>query len=174
MTKGPLIVVDRFPPEPDWTLSEFYIDGIRRGVGVEDEHRDVKVKGETRIDNGIYPLGLRYSPKFSKHYFVDDAGYLSPKYDKKRFNTEHHMIWVKETPRHEFVLWHWGNTDDNTDGCYLVGKDFATFDTQKGVSASRMTYLQIYPVIFQHIKRLEKAGEIPQILYRDKPSHFFA
>lgn len=164
----PYISVHRFPSEPDWTLSEFYIDGIRRGVGVEDEHRDKKVHGETRIPNGIYELDLRLSPKFSGEYFADDAGYLSKIHDKKRFNSEHLMIWVKDVPGFEWILWHWGNTDDHTHGCYIVGHDFATFDKQKGVAASRKTYTEIYPVIFQHLKMKKAAGEKVYIEYKDK------
>jgi hypothetical protein len=163
-----LIIVDRFPSERDWTLSEFFIDGIRRGVGVEDENRDVKVKGETRVDSGIYELDLRHSPKFSHSYYADDEGYLN-KTKTDRFKNEHQMIWVKGTPRHEFILWHWGSTDDNTDGCYIVGSSFATFDKQKGVSGSRIKYTEIYPVIFQHIKRMKALGIVPKIQYREKP-----
>jgi hypothetical protein len=163
-----IITVDRFKSEADWTLSEFYIDGIRRGVGVEDEHREEKKKGETRIDNGIYPLDLRYSPKFSRSYYSDNAGYLNnTKTD--RFNVEHLMIWVKDTPRHEFVLWHWGNTDKDTDGCYIVGSSFATFGKQKGVGGSRVKYVEVYPIIFQWIQKLKSEGIMPMIQYRDKP-----
>lgn len=169
-----LIIVERFPYEPDWTLSEFYIDGIKRGVGVEDEHRDQKVRGETRIDNGIYPLEFRHSPKFSKKFFCDDAGYLSERQDK-RFKDAHQLIWIKDTPRHDLCLIHWGNTDDDTEGCYVVGSSFATFNKQKGVSASKIKYLEIYPIIFQHMKRLTALGEVPMIEFRDKPKqHFFA
>lgn len=162
----PFIVVDRLPSELDWTLSKFYIDGIRRCVGVEDEKREVKVKGETCIKANIYPLGLRYSPKFSKEYFVDKDGYLNhTKTD--RFNKEHEMIWVMNVPLFEFILIHWGNTDDDTDGCYIVGKDFATFDKQKGVSASRVTYIEIYPVIWKKIKADQAAGITTYIQYKD-------
>jgi hypothetical protein len=167
METKPSIVVERFPSEKDWTLSEFYIDGIRRGVGVEDEYREVKVKGETRIPNGVYELDLRISPHFSKEYFADDHGYLS-KYKDARFKTEHLMIWVKDVPGFEFILLHWGNLDDSTDGCYCVGCNFATFGTQKGVSGSRAKYLEVYPVIYQMIVKNKKEGIKTFIEYKDK------
>lgn len=164
---NPQVIVDRFPSEKDWTLSEFSILGTKHGVGVEDEHRDTKVHGETRVDNGIYEFDLRYSPKFSKHYFRDDQGYLNAT-KTERFKWEHELLWVKDTPRHEFVLWHWGNTDDDTHGCYIVGKDFATFDKQKGVSASRITYTKIYPIIWQLIQKNKKELAKTYVQYRDK------
>jgi len=70
-----LITVNRNASEADCTLSKFFSDdGLVTGVGVEDEKRDKKVKGETRIDAGLYDLGLRISPRFSKEYFRDDNG----------------------------------------------------------------------------------------------------
>lgn len=166
--KKPFIVVERYEPEPDWMLSDFYIDGYLKGVGVEDEKRDQKVKGETAVDNGIYPLDLRYSPKFSKSYYRDENGYLNPT-KTDRFNVEHEMIWVRDTPRHEFVLWHWGNTDDDTDACYIVGSTFATFGTQKGVAGSRKKYTDIYPIIFQKIRANQRLSISTYIEYKDKP-----
>ena len=167
MIKKPYISVLREKSEKDWTLSEFHIDGIRRGYGVEDESRDKKVHGETCIPNGIYELGLRYSPRFSRHYYSDDRGYLSPNKDK-RFSIEHSMIWVMGVPNFEYILWHWGNTDDDTHGCYIVGSDKATFGTQRGVSGSRVKYTEIYPVIYQQIVRNREAGLKTFIEYKSK------
>jgi hypothetical protein len=130
----------------DWTLSKFHIKGVQMGVGVEDERRDVKVKGETCIPAGIYEIDLRVSPKFSKSYYMDKDGFISPNKDA-RFNKEHELIWVKNIPNFEAVLWHWGNTDDDTEGCYIVGSSFATFGVQKGVSGSRVKYVEVYPMI---------------------------
>jgi hypothetical protein len=165
--KKVLMVVDRYPSQKDWTLSEFFIDSIRRGVGVEDEYREIKVNGETRVDAGIYPLGFRYSPKFSKSYYRDDLGYLNP-IKTKRFYKEHELIWIMYTPRHEYVLIHWGNTDDDTDACYIVGSNFASFDGQRGVGGSRVKYTEIYPVLFQAMQKMQKEGITPLIEFKDK------
>lgn len=166
-TKKIQVRVERFPSEADWTLSEFFINDIKKGVGVEDEKREIKVHGETRIDNGIYELGLRISPRFSKSYFVDEHGNLSTT-KSERFTKEHEMIWVMGVPLFEFILWHWGNSDDDTDGCYIVGSSFATFDKQKGVAGSRVKYTEIYPLIWNIIQDNKKAGLKTYVEYREK------
>lgn len=167
----PQVVVEHFPSQPDYTLSEFFINEVKRGVGVEDEPRTEKVKGETRIDNGIYPLDMRYSPKFSKCFYRDDKGYLNPT-QTKRFTTPHELIWVKETPRHEYVLWHWGNSESDSSGCYIVGSYFGNVETKKGIQrgvlASKMKYLEIYPMLFQMITLNKQKGIGTFIEYKDK------
>lgn len=161
----PDITVLRTVYASDWTLSTFSITGGIKGVGVEDERRDVKVKGETCIPAGVYELDLRDSPKFSKSYYVDKDGILS-QVKNERFNKPHQLIWVKDVPNFEFVLWHWGNTDDDTDACYLVGTSFAMFGAQKGVSGSRAKYAEVYPVIWKIIQENEKKGLKTYIEYK--------
>lgn len=161
----PRIIVERFDSEKDWTLSEFFIDNIKKGLGVEDEKRSVKVKGETRIPAGIYELGLRQSPKFSSSYYVDKDGNLS-QIKSDRFARAHELIWVKDIPGFEFVLWHWGNTDDDTDGCYIVGSSTSTFNGQKGVGGSRAKYVEIYPIIWKMIKEAQEKGKKIYVEYR--------
>jgi len=164
---NPIIKVLRNPSEKDWTLSEFYIDGIKSGVGVEDEARTIKVFGETRIPNGVYELELTVSPKFSSSYFVDENGYIS-KYKDARFNKEHLLIHVKNVPEFDRILWHWGNTDDDTHGCYIVGTAFDKFASQKGVSGSRLKYVEVYPKIFKIIKNNAIKGIKTFVEYKDK------
>jgi len=108
------------------------------------------------------------SPRFSKEYFRDDNGniILASKRTtdelKKRYHTPHELIWVKEVPRFEFILWHWGNTDDDTDGCYVVGSVVGNINGQGAVLNSRQKYMEIYPVIWRAIK----AGKV-QVEYKD-------
>lgn len=152
------IKVSRNPSAKDWTLSTFLFDDIKKGVGVEDEKRDVKVKGETRIDNNTYIMALRNSPRFSAEYYRDDNGNLilakqrnTPQL-QAQYHTAHEMIWVKDVPNFEFILWHWGNTDLDTDGCYIVGSSFGVVNGRDGVIGSRTKYLEIYPIIWRSIK----------------------
>lgn len=153
-----LFTVNRLKGEADWTLSKFDFDGKEMGVGIEDEKRDVKVKGETRLDAGLYDLALRNSPHFSNSYYRDDDGNLIHAIDRRTpeqiamYSTPHEMIWITGTPRHEFCLIHWGNTDDDTDGCYVVGCVFGTSGKQKAVLNSRKKYTEIYPIIWKSIK----------------------
>jgi len=128
-----LIKVERFIFKPDWTISKVYVDGKLFCYAVEDEIRSVKVKGETAIPKGVYPLGTRWSPKFSGAY-------------------NHEMIWVKDVPNFEFILIHWGNTDDDTDGCLIVGDKIGVVKGQEGVLNSRATYLKLYNKVIDKIK----------------------
>lgn len=163
----PQIILERFPSKKDWTLSEFFIDGIKKGVGVEDEKRDVKVFGETRIDNGIYEMELVNSPKFSGSYFVDSNGYLSNVKDA-RFTKPHQLIHVKNVKNFENILWHWGNTDLDTHGCYIVGSRFGTSKGREGVFESRIKYLEIYPLIHKIIYNNKLKGLKTYVEYKDK------
>jgi len=164
-----LVEVVRQKSQPDWTLSTFYFDGKKAGVGVEDEKRAEKVSGETRVDNGVYELALRFSPKFSGSYYRDDEGNIIKANKrgtedlKRKYHTSHELIWVLDTPRHEYILWHWGNTDDQTNGCYLVGSTFGRLGNQDGVYSSRDKYEEIYPIMWRAIKK-----SVVYVNYRDE------
>lgn len=152
------VLVLRQPSLIDCTLSNFYFDGKEKGKGVEDEKREVKLRGETCIPDGKYTFGLRPSPRFSKEYYRDDEGNLirakhrTTEALKAKYHTMHEMVWVLNVPNFQYILWHWGNTDDDTDGCYIVGSVFATIHGQKGVGASRKKYEEIYPILYRAIK----------------------
>jgi hypothetical protein len=76
---------------------------------LEDEQRDVKVWGETRIPAGTYKLTLRTEGGWHNKYL-------------NKFGAMHKgMIWVQDVPGFEWILWHAGNTDENTAGCLLLG-----------------------------------------------------
>ena len=155
-----IIDVTLYDEDEDSTRTKFYFNGEFKGYGIEDEQRDIKVKGETRIDNGIYKLDLRHSPKFSSSYYRDDEGNLirphlrSTNAQKERFHTKHELIWITETPRHEFCLIHWGNFESNTDGCYLVGGSlFSDPNRGRAVGGSRQKYEEIYPIVWRTLRK---------------------
>lgn len=159
------IFVNRLKGETEWTLSNFESDDKTvKGVGVEDEKRLVKVPGETRIDAGRYKLALTHSPKFSKEYYRDDQGNLISAKEwfqgsdelKRKFSVPHEAITVENVRNFARILWHWGNTDLDTEGCYCVGSVFGTTKGRKGVLNSRKKYVEIYPLIFRAIK----AGDV--------------
>ena len=77
---------------------------------LEDEARDTKVMGETRIPAGIYDLKLRTEGGYHNRFL-------------KKFGPAFHkgMIWVQNVPNFRWILWHTGNTDEDTAGCLLLG-----------------------------------------------------
>lgn len=154
------IFINRLKGAADWTLSNFEsYDKTVKGVGVEDEFRAVKVKKETRIPAGEYEMILTDSPKFSGEYYRDDQGNLIRAKDRKteeqkqKYKWPHELITVSNVKNFDRILWHWGNTDDDTDGCYLVGSVFGKTKGQDGVLNSRKKYTEIYPVIWRAIKK---------------------
>lgn len=99
---------------------------------LEDPHRDVKVKGDTRIPAGRYKIKLR------------DEGGMTNTY-RKMFGADWHkgMLWLQDVPNFEFIYIHVGNSPKDTLGCILVGMS-ASNDY---VHRSRDAYRAIYPPI---------------------------
>lgn len=173
MILNPEIVVLRDPSQAEWTLSEYFIQGIKRGVGVEDEERKVKKYGETRIANGIYPIDFTYSERFSKNYFVDAHGFLSAT-KNERFNQEHLVMLVMNVPDFTGIRWHWGNTDLDSLGCYIVGSYIGKIQTKNGdirdgVVSSRINYVeQFYPTAYNLWLNNKRNNKKTYVEYKDK------
>ena len=110
---------------------------------LEDEQRDVKVWGETRIPAGTYKLELRTEGGFHNRYL-------------SRYGASFHkgMIWVKDVPRFEWILWHAGNTDEQTAGCLLLGNSQESNIVKKDgfIGASRDAYTFVYPRVVAAIE----------------------
>lgn len=137
-----------------YTLSEMSINGKYACVGVEDAYNEKKIHGETRIPRGIYKVGKRFSPKFSKYFMmcphtfeIVGIGDYNPLIHKGY--VQHELLWIMDIPGYQYVLIHWGNTAKDTEGCYIVGTRFSTFSAIKGVSASKQAYMTIYPKIMR-------------------------
>jgi hypothetical protein len=153
-----LLKVGRYNRKPDWTISRLYINNIHDGYAVEDEIRDVKVHGETAIPYGTYKLGHRQSPKFSKSFlYCEKENILIEPKDQARYSHElvfvpHELIWVMDIPGFEYVLIHWGNTDDDSSGCLIIGASLGVIGGQEGVVRSRDYYKMLYPKIYPLIR----------------------
>jgi hypothetical protein len=103
---------------------------------LEDEQRDVKVWGETRIPAGTYKLKLREEGGFHNRYL-------------NKYGTPFHkgMIWVQDVPGFEWILWHTGNTDEHTAGCLILGNTQTNNRIAKDgfVGSSVDAYKFVYP-----------------------------
>ena len=119
---------------------------------LEDEQRDTKVFGETRIPNGVYKLGLRKVGGYHARY-------------TKRFPHIHiGMLHVLDVPGFEYILIHCGNTDEHTAGCLLVGDSQENnLITKDGfIGKSTQAYKRIYPRIAEALE----CGEEVTITYK--------
>ena len=143
-TNGVLLEVDRLAPAP-------HAEGYRckrtfLAYTLEDEQRDEKVYGETRIPNGTYELGLR------------KIGGYHAKYSKRFSNIHVGMLHVLNVPGFEYILIHCGNTDEHTAGCLLVGDSQENNQITKDgfIGKSTQAYKRIYPRIAEAIECGEK------------------
>jgi hypothetical protein len=104
---------------------------------LEDEKRNEKVYGETRIPAGTYKLKLR-----------TEGGYHQ-KYSKRFPDIHRGMLHVTDVPGFEYILIHCGNTDEHTAGCLLVGDSQENNQLKKDgfIGKSTQAYKRIYPKI---------------------------
>ena len=129
------IDVVRYNDQEDFTDGIFLINGEFQVHTLEDEGRNKKLFGETRVWCGRYPVELRTVGGFHERYL-------------KNFGSDFHkgMLWIKEVPNFEFVLIHIGNDDDDTAGCLLVGMS-NNADEKGFIGDSTAAYKKIYPLI---------------------------
>jgi len=120
---------------------------------LEDEHRVLKVKGETRIPAGIYNIELRKEGGFHERY------------TKKYPNIHIGMLHIIDVPGFEFILIHTGNTDEHTSGCLILGdsQENNTIIKDGFVGKSVNAYRRVYPKIAKALKN----GESVTIEYID-------
>jgi len=129
------IMVDRFVSDEDTTISSVFVDGRFMCFGLEDEYRENKVSGETRIAAGRYAIKVRAEGGFHQRY-------------SRKFPQFHQgMLHVRDVPEFEYILIHIGNTDENTDGCLLLGEQAVTSIGDMRVNQSRVAYERLY----QHV-----------------------
>ena len=144
-----------------WTLGTMSIADTAKTklFTCEDEGREVKVPGETRVPAGIYKLGYNTTGGMNVSY-------------KKKFPALHKgMIEIKDivTLNMKFgnVYIHIGNKEKDTDGCPLLGM---TRDAKKGeVYQSTLAYTIFYKSITQILDKALRAKEDVYIEIIDIP-----
>jgi len=143
-TNGVLLELDKYSPAP-------HAEGYRckrtfLAYTLEDEYREEKKYGETRIPNGTYKLALRTVGGYNEKY-------------KRRFPDFHvGMLHVTNVPNFEYILIHCGNTDEHTAGCLLVGDSQENNQITKNgfIGKSTQAYKRIYPRIAEALIRGEE------------------
>ena len=122
---------------------------------LEDEKREEKVRGETRVPAGKYKLALRKEGGFHSRYskkFSDHKGMLCL-YNKPNWTLENAGM------SFQYILIHTGNTDEHTAGCLLLND---VVDASKFTgSYSTQAYKRIYPKIADYI---EECGPVQIIV----------
>lgn len=131
------ITVERFLSDNDSTVSRILIDGAHECFGLEDEFREDKIPGETRIPAGTYKVGVRTVGGFHTRY-------------SKRFPDFHKgMLHIIDVPNFTYILIHCGNTDEDTAGCLLVGSSVNITTGEMSIGGSRIAYRTFYPKVIK-------------------------
>lgn len=121
------ITLVRIANRPTYCIGKLYIDGVYFCDTIEDTDRGLKdemtveeilkkkVKGETAIPTGIYPVYLTYSPKYKKQ-----------------------MPLIDNVKGYGGIRIHSGNTSKDTEGCLIVG-----LNTKVGMVTQSRKYYNI-------------------------------
>jgi hypothetical protein len=144
LPKHPFIL--RYSANLNDSLGLFYIGGNGgfQHYIIQDEPREVKVKGETRITAGIYPLGLR------------KEGGFHAKYSKKFPAIHQGMIQIMNVPNFKYILYHLMNTEKHTAGCVGGGDTANNNQITPGFTGnSRVAYERTYPKLLDYIKNTQ-------------------
>ena len=146
-----ILTLKRIAKRPAYTIGKLYIDGVFFCDTIEDTERGLemsmpldmiakmKVKGETAIPTGTYEVAMNI---------------ISPAYSKKKA-----FAWCKgvmprllNVPGWTGVLIHTGNTQKDSEGCIIVGRN-----TKVGmVTDSMATFKRLYPILRAASDRFEK------------------
>jgi len=143
----------RYLSKDDYSLSVFIINNSFFCTVLEDEKRNVKIKGETRIDAGEYFLGIRKEITPLTQKYLDD----------KRLPFFERHIEVLNVPKFVGVYIHIGNTDDDTDGCILVGQKPVSLQEENKIIDSVKTYTAFYSIVYPKLE----AGEKVKLIIKD-------
>ena len=137
------LTLKRIAKRDTYTIGKLYINGEYFCDTLEDKDRGLKqsmslseikakkVYGKTAIPAGEYEVTLHMiSPKYSKkQWYVKFCGAKMPR--------------LLNIPGYDGVLIHPGNTDVDTMGCLLVGKNTVVGK----VLESKDTFVKLYPIL---------------------------
>lgn len=102
------MILERFSSGPDSTVGVLYVPSGFRFFTCEDEFRENKVAGKTRIPAGHYKIRVRTHGGFHARY----GG---------RYPWHRGMLELEDVPGFSDILIHIGNNHIDTRGCLLVG-----------------------------------------------------
>lgn len=114
---------------------------------LEDEFRSVKVRGETRIPAGVYRVTLRTEGGHHERY-------------NEKYPWHRGMLWIRDVPGFQFILFHIGNDEDDTEGCVLTA-DVAEMDAMPGAQGRTVQRsARAYERFYKTVVRAAAAGEL--------------
>jgi len=109
---------------PYSTAGRLLIAGKFECYTLEDAYREIKIPGQTCIPYGQYELAIMWSDRFKR--------------------TMPYLLYV---PNFRGVMLHNGNTDQDTDGCILVGQQPGPDRVNLSVAALDIFYPKVMALI---------------------------
>lgn len=105
---------------------------------LEDEKREVKIAGKTRINALTYDIKPRRVGSMHKRYL-------------KRFGHGNHrgMLWLQKVPNFKWIYIHPGLTHRHTQGCVLVGPSI-NLDTMELAWDEYRAYQEFYAAVIDY------------------------
>jgi len=118
------------------TLGMLFINKEFECFTLEDEFRESKIPGETRIPSGKYFIKLR---QYGGHH---------QRYSLKFPHFHKGMLQLINVPNFTDILIHIGNYERDTAGCLLVGEDAILLDNGNyKILHSTASYIKLYKKI---------------------------
>ena len=146
------LTVIRYSSRQESTLGLLLINGTFAAYTLEDEYREKKKPGETRIPAGRYKVEFRRMGGFHQKYLAK-----FPEFHKG-------MLHITNVPGFKWILIHIGNSGDDTAGCLLLGDTSVSNVKEAGrINNSTSAYKRIYPMIANTLE----LGEEIWITYLD-------
>lgn len=149
------VLVKRIRQGNNSTLSEIYVDDVMVCYGLEDAVREVKIKGDTAIPSGEYPLVL------------NTYGAMNARYKRKFPSLHQGMVEIKAIPNYSYVYIHIGNNIGDTAGCLLVGESWVLIEDDYELRRSKKAYLTLY----QKLIRLMAKEQVFVAISNEVPSN---
>ncbi len=150
------LLLERFSSGRESTLGLLFVNDQFECFTCEDQHQEAgKVYGETRIPAGVYDIKLRTVGGFHERY-------------TQRFPDIHRgMLQIMDVPNFDYILFHVGNTDDDSAGCALVGAGAVAVPGGGGrLTSSVAAYKRFYPRVAGSLLNAENV--VVRIVDRDR------
>ena len=111
---------------------------------LEDEYREYKIPGKTRIPASEYVIKLRAVGKVSESY-------------AKKYPNHRGMLWLQNVHNFEWIYIHEGNTHGHTEGCILVGETAVTsVSGEHKIRHSEGAYSRLYNMLLPILESGER------------------
>ncbi len=127
-------------------------EGFKGAFTLEDEPREVKVKGETRIPGGLYTLKIR-----------KEETPLTLKHRKSYGPWFQFHIEITNVAGFSGIYIHAGNDETHTDGCLLLGDALDLSVPTNPLTKSMVAVKRFYDLVYPALER----GELVHLEVKD-------